>query len=88
METLIALKKNVIQKELEQIQTTIQKEQKKFFIRNKYMQTTSQYQKRVNAAIKNRRQHMIERANYMKQFRLSASFNLTDHRLSTNDSYK
>ncbi|CAF1411644.1 unnamed protein product [Adineta ricciae] len=50
IETLLTLEKHVIQeaifihpKELEQIQTTIQKEQKKFFVQNKYMQTTPQY---------------------------------------------
>ncbi|CAF1417469.1 unnamed protein product [Adineta ricciae] len=50
------------------------------------MESTSEYQKRVNEGIEQRRQHMIERANYTNQFLLSASFNLTDHRPSTNDS--
>ncbi|CAF1614944.1 unnamed protein product [Adineta ricciae] len=86
IKTLITLKKDIIQeaifihqKEHEQIQTIIQKEQNKFFVQNRYMETTSEYQKRVNAAIENGRQHMIEYANYIQQFRLSTSFNPTDH---------
>ncbi|CAF1672078.1 unnamed protein product [Adineta ricciae] len=92
-ETLITLKKEIIQqaifihqKEHEQIQTTIQTEQNKFFVENTYMETTSEYQKRVNEAIEQRGQHMIERENYTKQFLLSSSFNLTDHQPSTSDS--
>ncbi|CAF1514725.1 unnamed protein product [Adineta ricciae] len=93
IETLITLKKDIIQeaifihqKEHEQIQTIIHTEQNKFFVQNRYMESTSEYQKRVNEAIEKRRQHMLVRANYAKQFLLSASFNLTHHRSSTNDS--
>ncbi|CAF1542967.1 unnamed protein product [Adineta ricciae] len=93
IETLITLKKDIIQqaifihqKKHEQIQTIIHTEQKKFLVENRYMESTSEYQKRVNEAIEQRRQHMIERANYAKQFLLSASFNLTDRPPSTNDS--
>ncbi|CAF1543327.1 unnamed protein product [Adineta ricciae] len=93
IETLINLKKDIIQeaifiheKEHEQIQTIIHAEQNKFFVQNRYMESTSEYQKCVNEAIEQRRQHMIERANYAKQFLLLASFNLTDNRQSTNDS--
>ena len=45
------------------------------------MQIISQHQKHANEAIEKRRQHMIVRADHMKQFRSSALFNLADHRL-------
>ena len=93
IEALITLKKDIIQeaiyihqKELKQIQTIIQTEQRKFLVQNRYMEKTSEYQQRANEAIEHRRQHMIERANYMKQFRLSTSFNLPDHQPGTNNS--
>ncbi|CAF0849137.1 unnamed protein product [Adineta ricciae] len=85
-ETLSAWRKDIIQeaifihqKGLEQIKTTIQTEHEKFYIQNRYKETTCQYQKRVYEAIENRSQHMIKRANCMKQYHLSTSFNPTDH---------
>ncbi|CAF1682510.1 unnamed protein product [Adineta ricciae] len=93
IETLVTSKKDIIQeaifihqKEHEQIQTIIHTEQNKFLHQNRYMASTSEYQKRVHEAIEQRRQHMIEHANYAKYYRLSTSFNLSDRRPSTNDS--
>ncbi|CAF1646077.1 unnamed protein product [Adineta ricciae] len=93
IETLITLKKDIIQeaifihqKEHEQIQTIVHTEQNEFLAQNRYMESTFEYQNRVNEAIEQRRQHMIERAHYAKQFLLYASFNLTDRPPSMNDS--
>lgn len=55
---------------IENLNGTIQAEQNKFFVKNRYMESTSAWQETVLNAIDTRRNHMIKRANYMIRYKI------------------
>ncbi|CAF1380453.1 unnamed protein product [Adineta ricciae] len=60
-----------LEKKIENLNKIIQNERNKFFKRNRFMESTSQWQQMVLDAIENRRMHMTERANYIKTYKLA-----------------
>ena len=82
MERLRALKKDIIDqailtssKMIDNLNLIIQSEENKFSVQNRYMESTSEWQKSVFNAIENRRLHMIQRANFMIKYKLRTSPN-------------
>ena len=75
---LRALKSDIIQQAIltsrgmkENLNATIQIEQNKFSLKNRYMESTTGWQTRVFDAIEMRRLHMIERANFVTRHKLA-----------------
>ena len=82
MERLRTLKKDVIDqafvtssKLIDNLNLIIQSEQNKFAVKNRYMESTSEWQKSVFNAIENSRLHMIQRANFNIKHKLRSSRN-------------
>ena len=82
MERLRTLKKDIIDQAIatcskmrDNLNLIIQIEENKFSVRNRYMESTSEWQKSVFNAIENRRLHMIHRANFMITHKLRTSPN-------------
>jgi hypothetical protein len=57
----------------EKLNSIIQVEQNRFSVKNRYMESTSEWQQMVLDAIQTRRQHMIERTNFIIQHKLPAT---------------
>lgn len=55
----------------EKLNTIIQVEHNRFSVRNRYMESTSEWQKMVFDTIEARRLHMIERANFITKHKLT-----------------
>ena len=82
MERLRTLKKDIIDqaivtssKMIDNLNLIIQSEENKFSVKNRYMESTSEWQKSVFNAIENRRLHMIQRANFVIKHKLRTSLN-------------
>ena len=82
MERLRTLKKDIIDqaivtssKIIDNLNLIIQSEENKFAVKNRYMESTSEWQKSVFNAIENRRLHMIQRANFIIKHKLHSSRN-------------
>ena len=82
MERLRTLKKDIIDQAIvssskmrDNLNLIIQTEENKFSVQNRYMESTSEWQKTIFNAIKNRRLHMIQRANFMIKRKLRTSPN-------------
>ena len=82
MERLRTLKKDIIDQAIltssnvrDNLNRIIQIEENKFSVQNRYMESTSEWQKSVFNAIENRRLHMIQRANFMIKHKLWTSRN-------------
>ena len=58
----------------EMFNAIIQKEQNRFLLKNRFMESTSEWQQAVSNAIENRRLHMIDRSNFIIAHRLATSF--------------
>ena len=91
MERLRALKKDIIDqaivtssKMIDNLNLIIQSEQNKFSVKNRYMESTSEWQKSVFNAIENRRRHMIQRANFMIKHKLRTSRNTRNNTQNEN----
>ena len=83
MDRLRTLKKDIIHqailtssKMIDNLNLIIQSEEKKFTVKNRYMNSTSEWQKSVFNAIENRRLHMIQRAKFIIKQKLPTSFNI------------
>ena len=75
---LQALKSDIVQQAIltirgmkENLNATIQIEQNKFSLKNRYMESTTGWQTRVFDAIEMRRLHMIDRANFVIRYKLA-----------------
>ena len=78
---LQALKKDIIHQAIitnrgmvENLKTIITAEQNKFSLKNRFMESTSTWQKIVLDTIEMRRLHQVERARFIIQYKLATSF--------------
>lgn len=71
------LKKDIIEQAIststgmiENLNGIIQSERNKFFVKNRYMESTTAWQQTVLNSMDTRRNHMIERANYINRYKM------------------